>query len=80
LSKKAETAVRDNPRVAAYASVDEVNSLLGLLLALRPLPPEAELLQTIQNDLFDVGSANAVPKAAVHLGNVGQEGDGLNSC
>ena len=44
--------------------MDELNSLLGLLLSLRPAPPEAELLQTIQNDLFDVGADLCVPQLA----------------
>ncbi len=47
---------KDHPRVAAYGNVDEVNAILGLLLAEDPNLPEAELLQSIQNDLFDVGA------------------------
>jgi cob(I)alamin adenosyltransferase len=40
--------------------VDELNAVLGLLLA-RADAPEAELLRTIQNDLFDVGADLCVP-------------------
>ena len=65
---KGETALgdgtrvpKDNPRVAAYGTVDELNAVLGLLLALRPEPAEADLLRTIQNDLFDVGADLCVP-------------------
>jgi len=47
---------KDHPRVAAYGSVDELNAVLGMLLAQSPGIPEAELLKTIQNDLFDVGA------------------------
>jgi cob(I)alamin adenosyltransferase len=54
---------KDHPRVTAYGSVDETNSLLGLLLALTPAPPELELLRSIQNDLFDVGADLCVPPA-----------------
>ncbi len=54
---------KDHPRVSAYGSVDELNAVLGLLLALRPEPAEAELLRTIQNDLFDVGADLCVPPA-----------------
>src|ERR1700687_4767519 len=52
---------KDHPRVAAYGSVDELNAVLGLLLAQAPGMPEAELLRSIQNDLFDVGADLCVP-------------------
>ncbi len=52
---------KDHPRVAAYGSVDELNSVLGILLAQSPGMPEAVLLRTIQNDLFDVGADLCVP-------------------
>lgn len=47
---------KDHPRVAAYGGVDEVNAVLGLMLASTLDAPEAELLSSIQNDLFDVGA------------------------
>jgi cob(I)alamin adenosyltransferase len=47
---------KDHPRVAAYGSVDELNAVLGLLLAYHPALPETDLLCSIQNDLFDVGA------------------------
>jgi cob(I)alamin adenosyltransferase len=52
---------KDHPRVEAYGSVDELNAVLGLLLAQSPNIPEAELLRSIQNDLFDVGADLCVP-------------------
>jgi cob(I)alamin adenosyltransferase len=52
---------KDHPRVAAYGAVDELNASLGLLAALQPTPPHAELLRSIQNDLFDVGADLCVP-------------------
>jgi cob(I)alamin adenosyltransferase len=56
---------KDHPRVAAYGSVDELNSVLGLLLAYAPAELDAagsgELLRGIQNDLFDVGADLCVP-------------------
>lgn len=55
---------KDHPRVAAYGSVDELNAVLGLLLSLRPEPGEADLLRSIQNDLFDVGADLCVPPTA----------------
>src|SRR5215469_10409873 len=56
---------KDHPRVAAYGGVDELNSVLGLLLAYAPAELEATgstvLLRNIQNDLFDVGADLCVP-------------------
>jgi cob(I)alamin adenosyltransferase len=52
---------KDHPRVAAYGSVDELNAVLGLLLA-QPDLPEAELVRGIQNDLFDVGADLCLPQ------------------
>jgi len=53
---------KDHPRVAAYGSVDELNAVLGLIVSLRPEPPELDLLRTIQNDLFDVGADLCLPQ------------------
>ncbi|HEX5269773.1 MAG TPA: cob(I)yrinic acid a,c-diamide adenosyltransferase [Gemmataceae bacterium] len=55
---------KDHPRVAAYGSVDELNAVLGLLLAGCPGLAEADLLRGIQNDLFDVGADLCVPQPA----------------
>jgi cob(I)alamin adenosyltransferase len=50
-----------DPRVVAYGAVDELNSQVGLVLAL-DLPPELrEPLGQIQNDLFDLGADLSVP-------------------
>jgi cob(I)alamin adenosyltransferase len=54
---------KDHPRVAAYGSVDELNSVLGLLLAENPNVPEQELLRGVQNDLFDVGADLCLPES-----------------
>ncbi len=51
-----------DPRIAAYGAVDELNSQLGVVLALAELPAEQrELLERVQNDLFDVGADLSVP-------------------
>ncbi len=55
---------KDHPRVAAYGGVDELNAVLGLLLAVPADLPEADLLRAIQNDLFDVGADLCVPQPA----------------
>ncbi len=52
---------KDHARIAALGSVDELNSQLGVLLA-EPLPPDiVTVLLHIQNDLFDLGGALALP-------------------
>lgn len=49
-------------RVEAYGHVDEANSTLGVALALGGLEPRlVEMLQLIQNELFDVGCDLANP-------------------
>lgn len=57
---------KDDPRVAAYGSVDELNSVLGLLASeeAAQVSPWKELLRGIQNDLFDVGADLCLPQQA----------------
>jgi cob(I)alamin adenosyltransferase len=56
---------KTDPRLVAYADVDETNSVLGVALALGPPePPPTELLRSIQNDLFDVGADLCTPVTA----------------
>lgn len=51
-------------RIAAYGTVDEANSALGVALA-QGLPARlAERLRQVQNELFDVGSDLCVPGPA----------------
>lgn len=52
---------KDSLRVEAYGTVDELNSHIGVLLALE-LPSEVcKTLTDIQHDLFDLGSELCVP-------------------
>lgn len=52
-----ERVPKTDPRIAAYADVDECNAAIGVALALGDLPPRVrQLLTTVQNDLFDVGA------------------------
>jgi cob(I)alamin adenosyltransferase len=54
--------LKNDPRVCAYGEVDELNAVLGLVLANIPEGGvEAELLESIQHDLFDVGADLCVP-------------------
>jgi len=54
---------KDDIRVASYGSVDELNSMLGLLLANHLGMSEWTFLRLIQNDLFDVGADLCCPLA-----------------
>jgi cob(I)alamin adenosyltransferase len=48
---------KTDPRIAAYADVDECNAALGVAVALGALSSEVrEVLVRVQNDLFDVGA------------------------
>jgi cob(I)alamin adenosyltransferase len=52
---------KDDRRIAAYGTVDELNAVLGLALA-RGVPDEFRpWLERIQNELFDLGADLAVP-------------------
>ncbi|MGY1720849.1 MULTISPECIES: cob(I)yrinic acid a,c-diamide adenosyltransferase [unclassified Blastococcus] len=56
---------KTDPRLVAYADVDEANSAIGVALALgAPGAELAELLRSIQNDLFDVGADLCTPIVA----------------
>ena len=64
LGDMSETSKTD-PRLVAYADVDETNSQLGYALALGGLNPDvADVLTQVQNDLFDVGADLCSPVVA----------------
>jgi cob(I)alamin adenosyltransferase len=53
---------KTDPRLIAYADVDEANSVLGLALALgSPSEDVVGLVRSVQNDLFDVGADLSTP-------------------
>jgi cob(I)alamin adenosyltransferase len=53
---------KTDPRLIAYADVDETNSAIGVALALGTVPDDvAEVLRGVQNDLFDVGADLCTP-------------------
>ena len=53
---------KTHPRIEAYGTVDELNSQIGLALAVGDLSPEhRDWLRRIQNDLFDVGADLSAP-------------------
>jgi cob(I)alamin adenosyltransferase len=48
-------------RIAAFGTVDELNSLIGLVLAGEPPTEMQPVLERVQNELFDVGADISVP-------------------
>jgi cob(I)alamin adenosyltransferase len=52
-----------NPLIAAYGTVDELNSHVGLALAADLPDAMRPVLERVQNELFDVGADLAVPFA-----------------
>ena len=48
-------------RIAAFGTVDELNSLLGLALAADVADEARAVLERVQNELFDVGADVSIP-------------------
>lgn len=65
---------KDAPRVAAYGTVDELNSTLGMVLACEGLPGDVrEALTQVQHDLFDLGGELCIPgMAMIQDGDIGR--------
>jgi cob(I)alamin adenosyltransferase len=52
---------KDDPRVAAYGDIDELNSLLGVVRATEPYGFFDDVFEAIQRDLFSIGGHLATP-------------------
>jgi cob(I)alamin adenosyltransferase len=53
---------KDDPRVEAYGTVDELNSCIGVILAAANLPDAIRATLTeVQHDLFDLGGELCIP-------------------
>ncbi len=53
---------KNDPRLIAYADVDEANSAIGVAIAVgEPSAAMSAVLTSIQNDLFDVGADLCTP-------------------
>lgn len=52
---------KDDPRIDAYGTIDELNSFVGTARSSWPGSPIDDQLQSIQNDLFDIGAQLAAP-------------------
>jgi cob(I)alamin adenosyltransferase len=74
---------KNHPRVAAYGTTDELNSVVGMVLA-EDLPAAVrECLMRVQHDLFDLGGELCVPGWTVVSGDyttrLEETLDGFNS-
>jgi cob(I)alamin adenosyltransferase len=74
---------KDGARVEAYGSVDELNSTLGVLLAVPGLPEAiTACLTEVQHELFDLGGELCIPGhraiAAVHVERLEKALDSFN--
>lgn len=57
---------KDSVRVDAYGTVDELNSVIGLVLAVPGLPGEVQACLTrVQHELFDLGGELCIPGTKV---------------
>jgi cob(I)alamin adenosyltransferase len=52
---------KDSPRVEAYGTVDELNSIIGMVLAYDLPEAVRDCLVNVQHDLFDLGGEFSVP-------------------
>jgi cob(I)alamin adenosyltransferase len=74
---------KDSPRIEAIGAVDELNSVLGVLLAETLPEPMRSCLENAQNDLFDLGGELSVPGHAImskaHVERLEREIDHFNT-
>jgi cob(I)alamin adenosyltransferase len=66
---------KDDPRIESYGTVDELNSVLGIVRACNDAAPSTpattrldRILRQVQNELFDLGSELATPPDAAWEG------------
>jgi cob(I)alamin adenosyltransferase len=74
---------KDSPRIEAIGAIDELNSVLGALIA-EALPDAVRLcLDNVQNDLFDLGGELSVPGHSImtksHVERLERELDRFNA-
>jgi cob(I)alamin adenosyltransferase len=61
---------KDHPRLAAYGTIDEANTHLGLAILACPHGALRAQLQALQHRLFDLGADLATPLTSPHAGKV----------
>lgn len=56
---------KDSARITALGDLDELNSILGIAIAGCNMPGISQLLQSIQQQIFDMGGELAIPGTRV---------------
>src|SRR6187549_3302688 len=74
---------KDGVRVEAYGTVDELNSTIGVVLAVPGIPPDvAAVLAVVQHELFDLGGELCIPghvlTSDAHVARLERELDSFN--
>ena len=74
---------KEAARIEAMGAVDELNSVVGLVLAVPDLPlPVVSLLHEVQHDLFDLGGELSIPGHTIlgpaHITRLEEALDGFN--
>ncbi|MBI3111607.1 MAG: cob(I)yrinic acid a,c-diamide adenosyltransferase [Ignavibacteriales bacterium] len=59
-----ERVGKDALRIDTYGTVDELNSLLGVVRSLKPGDEVGTILERVQNDLFALGADLATPQSS----------------
>jgi cob(I)alamin adenosyltransferase len=74
---------KDDPRVEAYGTVDELNSVIGILLAEQVPADIRNCLTRVQHELLDLGGELCIPGhtaiTAAHVERLERELDGFNA-
>ena len=74
---------KDNARIEAIGTVDELNSCIGMLLAEDMPDPLRERLTAVQHDLFDLGGELSIPGYTAitdgHISRLENALDGFNA-
>ena len=74
---------KDGPRITAIGEVDELNSVVGLLLAEELPDALRDSMMAVQHDLFDAGGELSIPGhallSAAHVARLERELDALNA-
>lgn len=58
-----ERVPKTHPRIIAYGSTDELNAVLGLVIAQGLAAPWSDRLRSVQNDLFDLSADLCIPES-----------------
>ncbi len=58
---------KDDPRVEAYGSVDELNAVIGIAISFNDVEDVNKSLTQIQNDLFVIGAELASPISSPNM-------------